>query len=498
MNFTEINLQLPPIFQEVEQKIKACGGKFFIGGGSLSNLYMGKDIRDIDIFHEKTIKIEEVKEMFGGYESVETFTVSHIDYEQEAFYENEEDVPKITKEIPFLYRIHYKGYKIELIRSSYDRIYEFDLRFRQFYYIKGKIYATKEAMEDIKQKRIVVVNPVNTFSTFFRMLRFKEELGFEIDEKSHQYVLWAFNRKDVLEDKALQYIKRNEHKISETLRTYLLQWVQKHVKKEKIRVRGAKFPFHKSIEKKIASYFKEEKVADLALYYEQLVSYEPFNMDSFILHVPFSKVERKMKWYVSLLQNVRIKYLFSSHQQQYPFPKIDGKRLEKEHKKLFDPSFLKQIAQFFYKKHDFKQGDLIDGLQWMEENVLVEIKPMIRGNLGEYLAHYTLLLNVGNQFEYVLRKCTNGKYTISEFKDLTPNGAGMYMEAIGDALKEKMPHFFDFKNEELVGVFLRSNKGDYFEYYFGWDGGGMDLVEGKNVYKEIPIDKSKLCEPVIQ
>jgi hypothetical protein len=364
--------------------------------------------------------------------------------------------------------------------------------------VNGKTYATKEAMEDIEKKQIVVVNPVNTFSTFFRMLRFKEELGFTIDEKSYQYVLWAFNRKEISEDFALRYIKRNEHKISETLRTYLLQWVQKHVKKEKIRVRGAKFPFHRSIEKKISSYFKEERVADLSLYYEQIVSYEPFVMESFILKIPFSKVERKMKGFVSLLQKVRIKYLLSSHQQHYPFPKINQNKLEKEHKKLFHSLFLKQVARFFYEKHDFKQGEVIEGLQWMEEEVLIQIEPFMGGNLGEYLAHYTLLLKVGNQFEYVLRKCTNDKYTISEFNQLSPNGAGMYMEAIGEALKEKIPHFFDFKNEELVGMFLRNIKGDFFEYYFGWDGGGVHLVEGKNVYKEIPIDKSKICEPVTQ
>jgi hypothetical protein len=117
MNFTEIHLDLPPIFREIEQKLQKHERKFFIGGGSLSNLYMGKEIRDIDVFHEVTLEKHEVEQLFGGYESVETFTISHIDYDQEELYENEEDVPRVTREIPFLYRIKYKGYQIELIRS---------------------------------------------------------------------------------------------------------------------------------------------------------------------------------------------------------------------------------------------------------------------------------------------------------------------------------------------------------------------------------------------
>jgi len=495
MNFVEIDLKLPDEFYELEEKMKELSGEqhFFIGGGSISNIYMGLPVRDVDIFYTKYLVKEEVEKVFGGYESLEAHTRADFDYG---------GGESTTWEEPYLYRIKYKGYEVELIHSPESRIYEFDLRFRQFFLVNGKVLATKEGLEDIKNKEIVISNPNNPVSTLFRIRRFEHELGFKVREISEKFLLWSFDNKGISADYAREYLEKNGHKTTPEILNSLYKWIDEHETENTTKrghknaiITNAPYPFHKETQAIVANYLENNYPGWVTIHYTLLEKYEPFKEKELEITIPFSKLERRINWLTSKLKSVRTKYIISPEQSITPYPIVKKENIEKEYKGYFKNGFLQKIACLFFDKDDGRTGNILYGTTAVPEKVQVKIcQKSHHDMLGDYLTHNTLTLRIGDHFSYVIRKCTNGKYTIADIDHTFANGAAFYLQAVGDSLKEAIPEFFDFRNEHLEGIYEGNYHGVYLEYFFGQDYLKRNLYEVGSKTFTVPISKTHLKE----
>jgi hypothetical protein len=440
-------MEVPKIFEDVEEKMilltKNRSADFTIGGGSLSNLYMGRDLNDIDIFMNYNPEVKEIKRIFG--EDIDIEAQKHLDDYGDEF------------SIPYLYRIKYKGYKIELIISSYFRIFEFDFRFRNFFYRDGIVYADKKAIEDIENKVLTILNPHTPICTLFRAFRFQEEFGFSIDEESFAFLEWFITKSHVTLENTLNYIERREYKISPSAKEKLLDYVHSHTEningEKMVKIPESKFPFSEHLEEVVYQMLKSSNDHScFSIYYEDLKKYDfvPFSF-SFDLEYEFFKP--KVEKVHQIIQSNRLTNI--TEPNTIPdVPMIKTKELKDKWQEYFNwNDLIKFLRRYHHQRHFINSLTLFHP---MEEKLEVEIKPdpilLNRVNIGDILTGNILLLTVNKDFHYLIRKCTNGKYTISGMPNSASTPGAFYLEFIGCKVKEMYPEFFDFYNPDLIGL----------------------------------------------
>lgn len=477
MKLVEIELTLPDVVKEINEKMKelAKDRYYCIGGGAISNTYMGIPIRDVDVFFDFLADVEEIEKVFG----VKTIDVL---YQENRTYEDD-------LRIPFLVKLEYKGMKVELIKTPHMRSTEFDLRFRQFYYFNDKVYATEGALQDIEKKQIVVTNPSTPISTYFRVLRFNEQLGFTITKESLAYIMWSFNVKNVEVAKAIEYVEKRERKISKEIREHLLHFYKENNVDGVVRIEHAPFPYHPSIEVSVVSEVRKFN-GTLAVHHEKLETFSGTIDETFTLDLPYKYYQGKMERYVKDIKKMRLKYVFDPAQQEHPFPLISPQNLEREFKEYLSETFSKRLRNVM-EQHvllpnwTIEKVHMMSGIAPLKEKVQVRIFSMQNEGekifwlpkYGDVLYHNFLFMEVEIEHErktkdktgkmyYLLRKCDNGKYTISDLYNNIPDGAGFYLEVIGKALKDQFPTKFDFENPSLQGIFAFDYHYEDFEYFF--------------------------------
>lgn len=252
MDLIKIDLELPDIIIDVNEKMKkitnelgkkvAHGGciiPFSIAGGCLSNLYMKKSMNDIDIFIEFSIDMG--KPDITLFEEVFNTKINSSDYFVDTRYE--------FIDHPMIYRFEYRDFPIEIVFcNDLNRIYDFDLRFRQFYLVNDDVLTTKEAINDINDKKLVLSSPCSALSSYVRLKHFEEELGFKIDSFSEKTLLYLIDKKNYHSDGVIEFIQKKK-KLNEKVREKLVKWVEEHTELYPendlyyLKINEASFPF---------------------------------------------------------------------------------------------------------------------------------------------------------------------------------------------------------------------------------------------------------------
>jgi len=255
MDLITIDLSLPDIINEVYQKSRLLNDQLSsfsntnirssIAGGCLSNTYMGRSFKDIDLFIEYTSYLDYppkslFKQVFGS-------DIEVLDYEIHNSY--------VHFIHPMLYSFTYKGYHIDLIFcEKLERIYDFDLRFRQFYLLDGNVQTTKEALHDIEEKKLVLSSPCSPLATYIRCIHFKEELGFSIDSFSEECLLYFINSRSYGANEVLRTIDHKKGLHSDS-KQQLFDWVHEHSEPFDynenelcLKIPNTSFPFHKDLQ----------------------------------------------------------------------------------------------------------------------------------------------------------------------------------------------------------------------------------------------------------
>jgi hypothetical protein len=172
LEFVELNIQLPEKVRNIYEKINEIVPNSCIAGGCLCDLYMEKEYKDVDIFikyckPDKKKKIFELLEEELGYKQSMEVTMAEYGDNMEVYeYKKDETIQIIFNE---------RGIK---------SVKYFDLRFREFFYFKGKAYASKEALKDIEEKRLVIGSSHSPLRTFYRIMKFEKKYHFTVDQPS--------------------------------------------------------------------------------------------------------------------------------------------------------------------------------------------------------------------------------------------------------------------------------------------------------------------------
>ena len=448
MEFMKIDLPLPPIFAELEEKMDALQAlqeeetnlqcKWSIAGGCLSNLYMNKPFRDIDIFADFKMKEEEIMEVFG--EGVE------IEYKQEFGSYGD------SWNVPYLYRLAYKGYTVEIIASSQHRIFDFDLRFRYFFLQRGTVYAAKDALQDIKEEQIVIVSPNSPLSTLFRTFRFQREFGFSIDETSFSFLTWYLNTCTVEQTYIQEYLEKQITKVGrevvEAFNLYLdPYWSSDPYGPITLYFPKASFPFHEDLKDVVLDQLRNVDHPCFGLYYEPLKQYKPKELS---WSIPVS-VQHVLPYVHMLQEKLKVcmaKNVFSS--SFIPFTMIKDEELDQKWQDyLRNPNLLPLLQHHLHHEDQSILGRLFE-VELLPETVEVIGTPSLDTDafsLGDIVHQNIWQFQVENIVYYV-RKTEHGKFTLSGI-DLSKANGSFYLKTIGEALVQAYPETFEFGNQNV-------------------------------------------------
>lgn len=203
--------------ENIAMKHKQPVPEFSIAGGCLSNHYMGKPIRDIDIFIEHFEWMEE--EMTGFHSLFGKLNLQHKVDTKEMRYQFIENTALLRYE-------NEDEQETELIFcTNLKRLYDFDLRFRQFYLYNNIIYTTPGTLEDIRNQKITVSSPTTPLSTLYRMIHFEESLGFSIDPDSWNEIRWLISLWN-FDFHLTEKLVNNTKKFSERTRELILKEIK--------------------------------------------------------------------------------------------------------------------------------------------------------------------------------------------------------------------------------------------------------------------------------
>jgi hypothetical protein len=441
MELVELKLDLPDIFYDIGSKMSNIKNKnafWCIAGGALSNLYMNVPIRDIDVFITYDIKEDELSKLFGT-----DFKV----LEKRAGYRGWDS-------IPYLYKTRYKDYEIEFIICDKNRIFDFDIRFRQFYFYDNKVFVNKHALTDIKNKEIVVTSPYSPFSTYVRCKYFEETLGFTLSKKSFNFLVWSMNEMRKSVDSVVEYIENHE-KISPLAKSEIIELFKSNTKdeyRENIYFKDVIFPFEPSIDDTIDRHLCDTENIQplLSFYYDELDVFKPVDK-VFPLTLSWDDFRPQVEKLIKRLKSFRLDSVFDVNAPNIPI--FNTHELEKRWVEYFQNdlnSCFENIEGFhlYFKAPLFENGQV---------NVKIKTHLGIDFSLGDILNNNILDVYLNDNLYFYARKTDSGKYTLSGItKSSFWMGSGFYFYMIGHALKKQYPDIFEFDNPDVSVVYSYS------------------------------------------
>lgn len=174
MKWEKIQLDIPYKILDIYRHIQRLAPNSCIAGGCLSDLYMNRPFKDVDIFIKANeIKQKTIEDWFSKEGAIK-------------LKESKMDAAYKYKTALDVQTYQYQDYEIQLVFTPFGVTAPkyFDYRFREFFYFKNQSYASPEALLDIQEKKLVFGVTKAPLVALFRALKFKEKYGFEIDEFS--------------------------------------------------------------------------------------------------------------------------------------------------------------------------------------------------------------------------------------------------------------------------------------------------------------------------
>lgn len=200
MQWMTVEIEIPGRVKKLFEKINKIEPNSCIAGGFLCDLYMNEPYKDIDIF---------IKER-GGMKTFEKKEKIVELMEKEGFKEKEVYVTQEYHEEMVVSEYEENNMKVQLIYTpeGIQTIKRFDVRFREFFYFKGKVYATKEAIEDIKKKELVINFTRSPIRSMYRIFKFEKRYDFKINEGSLERFFALYNGYRVSKEQIQKYIEK--------------------------------------------------------------------------------------------------------------------------------------------------------------------------------------------------------------------------------------------------------------------------------------------------
>lgn len=218
-----------------------------VGGGCLSDTYMEEPFRDIDVFIKNEKWMREKKEKIEKrlHTKIQDIAGKMSDYFHfDIMMKGEVDIQEHRVELLFCERM--------------ECVYDFDFRFRQFYLYEGSVYVTKGAIQDIKEKKMVLESPTTPFTTFVRGMYFEERFGFSWNEESYLELSWFLARMGKMNSCDVFRIEKNK-KYSESF----LQQVKEDMSMLETERDVFEFPEpHQVFPRELEMFFEEMKVSN--------------------------------------------------------------------------------------------------------------------------------------------------------------------------------------------------------------------------------------------
>ena len=288
MEWQKIELDIPKEILNIYHEIQNIAANSCIAGGCLSDMYMKKDFKDVDIFikanEKKQKQIEQWLETYGAKKMRE----SRID--QSYIYKTALDVRTYQCDT----------YEIQLIFTPFGITAPkyFDYRFREFFYFKDTCYASNEAIIDISNQKLVFGVTKAPLVALTRAMKFIDRYAFSIDETSFKRFKQLFNAYEIPVYVWEEFIKKEgwtqemmqrhsdwfpekstsimQYTDQKTEDYWIRPWMKRHIKRDQIEeleqiqmVRKAyvmhmdENPFHFELEKRkeqVIKAFKKQRI----------------------------------------------------------------------------------------------------------------------------------------------------------------------------------------------------------------------------------------------
>lgn len=199
MEWIKTNVSLPKPIIDLYNHIRLKSKNVCIAGGMLSDLYMDKPFKDVDFF------LNSMNVMTIEYHMVSFGAIASQIHENRNFAN--------TYDIEFTFDVRnyrYEGYEVQLIFTAHGaKIAKFfDFRFREFIYVRGNVFASREALSDIRDCKLTIGSFHSPLRTLARMYRFMSKYTFTPDENSFDLFKSTFNSYQISEVQVNVFLSR--------------------------------------------------------------------------------------------------------------------------------------------------------------------------------------------------------------------------------------------------------------------------------------------------
>jgi len=211
MQFKPVDITVPKPIQQLVQQIVEIEPNSCLAGGCLSDLYMNKPFKDVDIFIHYSADV---------YVSIlKQFQLSHA-----SLYSDPSQEHYFKERLVTVKSFAYSGYQIQFIFTTFGKniVNHFDFRFREFYYDGTNVFATNEALEDIANKQFVFGVTDNPLGSFRRLISFEKKYSdFTIEPESFHRLQSFFNQYVCSKERLENILATNDTKTEHALRSIL-------------------------------------------------------------------------------------------------------------------------------------------------------------------------------------------------------------------------------------------------------------------------------------
>jgi hypothetical protein len=307
MEFVKVDVDIPESVIALYNEIRKIAPNTCIAGGFLCDSYLKKPFNDVDIFIGSANYPEEKKEAI----------LKLMDEKNAVIMDKEDREFGNTYEVLMTFEVRnfeLDGYHFQLIFTPFGSkiVKHFDLRIREFVYVRGKVYASKAALLDIEQKRIVIGSFHSPLRTYYRAHRFASQYGFSVDPVSLDLFSNVFNSFIVTSEHIKNYAQRLPDHFGKNSILDLLQYENKVL--DRIRIPT---PYEKGVNKAkdwflehISTHTVERDVLERA--YVLLDGYENVSTFSFDLHPGERMLEFVSEEIVRAIKRVRLELIFNA------------------------------------------------------------------------------------------------------------------------------------------------------------------------------------------
>lgn len=175
MNFRVLPLKLPSHVLSVYESVVRFEKHSIIAGGFLSDYYMGKPHKDIDIFIRDSSNKQTIIDYFD----------KHYKRHKKPFLNASSYPYKLALDI-HSYEIEGETYQLIFTPLGIRSVKFFDFRFREFFYFKGTLHASYEAIRDIQNQELTFGVTKAPLVALSRLFRFKHRYGFSVQPEGFE------------------------------------------------------------------------------------------------------------------------------------------------------------------------------------------------------------------------------------------------------------------------------------------------------------------------